>query len=97
MKNWHEKIDSIESNLHAWKKRDLTLFGRVQILKTFAISKLILPATTVCIHKNIVKKINKRFYKFLWRSPDKVKRNKIVQPVEHGGLNMIDTQLFFIL
>ena len=95
MKNWHEKIDAIESTLHAWEKRDLTLFGRVQILKTFAISKLILPATTVCIPKNIVKKINKLFYKFLWRSPDKVKRNKIVQPVEHGGLNMIDTQLFF--
>ena len=31
----------------------------------------------------------------MWRSPDKVKRNKIVQPVEHGGLNMIDTQLLF--
>ena len=34
MKNWLEKIDAIESTLHAWGKRDLTLFGRVQILKT---------------------------------------------------------------
>ena len=24
-----------------------------------------------------------------------MKRNNVVQPVEHGGLNMIDTQLFF--
>ena len=77
------------------KTRDLTLFGGVQILKIFAILRLILPATTVCIPKNIVKKITKLFYKFLWRSPDNVKRNKTAQLVEHGGLNMIDTQLFF--
>lgn len=39
--------------------------------------------------------MDKIFYKFLWRSKDKVKRNKITQSVEHGGLNMIDTRLFF--
>ena len=41
IKNWYE-ID-IELTLKKWQNRDLSLFGRVQILKTFALSKLVLP------------------------------------------------------
>ena len=67
----------------------------MQILKTFALSKLILPASTICIPKDIIKKVDKIFYNFLWRSTEKVKRNKVIQPVEEGGLNMINTQAFF--
>ena len=67
----------------------------MQILKTFALSKLILPASTICIPKDIIKKVHKIFYKFLWRSTEKVKRNKVIQPVEQGGLNMINIQAFF--
>ena len=35
------------------------------------------------------------FYRFLWRSHDKVSRNKAMQDVVNGGLNMINMQLFF--
>ena len=35
------------------------------------------------------------FYKFLWKSKDKIKRLKVIQSLEHGGLNMIDTKSFF--
>ena len=77
-------------------KRDLSLFGRIQILKTFAISKLVLPATTICFpERDVIKRINSIFYQFLWRSPNKVKRTKIVQAIDKGGLNMIDPHLFF--
>ena len=95
-KNWYENIENIESILKKWEKRDLSLFGRIQILKTFAISKLVLPATTICFpERDIIKRINSIFYQFLCRSPDKVKRTKTVQPVDKGGLNMIDPRLFF--
>ena len=86
IKNWYEKLDDIELTLKIWQNRDLSLFGRVQILKTFALSKLVLPASTICIPKDIVKKVDRIFYKFLWKSADKVKRNKVIHPVEQGGL-----------
>ena len=77
-------------------KKRLVSFGRIQILKTFAISKLVLPATTICFpERDVIKRINSIFYQFLWRSPDKVKRTKIVQAIDKGGLNMIDPRLFF--
>ena len=64
------------------------------MLKTFALSKLVLPASILDLPKNIVKKINKIFYRFLWRSTEKVKRTKINQQIEHGGLNMTDIKSF---
>ena len=87
-KNFEEKVDSIEIILKKWEKRELTLFGRVLVLKTFALSKLILPATTMCIPLKIIKRINTLFYKFLWRSRDKVKRIRVIQSLDNGGLNM---------
>ena len=94
-KNFEEKVDCIEIILKKWEKRELTLFGRVLVLKTFALSKLILPATTMCIPLKIMKRINTLFYKFLWRSRDKVKRIRVIQSLDNGGLNMINTKSFF--
>ena len=94
-KNFYEKVDQIEDILKRWEKRDLSLFGRVQILKTFAVSKIVLPVTTQCVPDGLVKKINKIFYQFLWRSHDKVSRNKVMQDVVNGSLNMMNMQLFF--
>ena len=55
-------------------------------------------ATTVYVpEERIIKRINSIFYTFLWRSPDKIKTTKIVQPVDKGGLNTIDTRLFYAL
>ena len=94
IRNWYEKLDDIEITLKKWKNWNLSLFGRVQILKTFGLSKLILPASTIVIPKDIVTKIDKIFYKFLWKSTDKVKRNEVIHSVEQGGLAMINTQAF---
>ena len=52
-KNFNEKIDQIEDLLKRWGKRDL---------KTFAVSKLVLPAATQCVPDDFVKKINKIIY-----------------------------------
>ena len=81
--------------INKWEKRDLSLFGRIQIIKTFAISKLVLPASTQCVPVYIVKRIDKILYKFLWRSKDKVQQIKVIQDIKNGGLNMINIQAFF--
>ena len=72
--------------------RETSPFASMQILKTFAISKLVLPATTIyASEENIIKRINSVFCIFQWRSLDKVKRTEIVQSTDKEGLNMIDT------
>ena len=47
--NWSSKINNVESILESWRKRDLSLFGRIQILKTFALSQFVLPATLLVV------------------------------------------------
>ena len=42
--NWNNKIDKIKVILKRWKERDLSLFGKVHVVKTFAISQFVLPA-----------------------------------------------------
>ena len=92
--NFDDKVDKIEDVLRKWEKRDLSLFGRVQVIKTFAISKLVLSASTQCVPDYIVKRIDKIFSQFLWRSKDKVRRIRVIQSNENGGLNMINVKAF---
>lgn len=93
-KNFDEKIDYVESLLKKWKNRNLSLFGKVQILKTYALSQLTLPATTLCVPKYIVKRLEKIVYTFLWGKVERVKRIKVIQNISEGGLNMVDIQLY---
>ena len=93
-KNYDEKVDEMEDILSNWDNRDLSLFGRIQIIKTFAVSKIVLSASTQCIPDYIVKHIEGIFFKFLWQSKDKVKCVRMIQNLESGGLNMIDIKAF---
>ena len=87
-------MDEIEDILSKWDNRDLSLFGRIQIIKTFAVSKIVLSASTQCVPDYIVKRMERIFFKFLWQSKYKVKRVRMIQNLESGGLNMIDMKAF---
>ena len=95
-KNWDDKIDKVEQILDKWRDRELSLFGRIQIIKTFAVSQFVLPASLLVVPSNITKKIESMLYDFLWRSKDKVKRAKVIQEIKHGGLNMVDIKSLFM-
>ena len=93
-KNWGTKVQNIDSTLQSWKKRNLSLFGKIQIIKTFGMSKLILPATLAKTPGDVIKKVETLFYTFLWGSKDKVKRSTVIHEIKYGGLNMLDIKTF---
>lgn len=94
--NFKDKIIQIEKELKQWSKRILTPFGRITVLKTLIISKLnhlfiALPNPT----EEIINKLNKIFYHFIWQSKvDKVKRDILTQEYEDGGLKMINLNYY---
>ena len=47
--NWRSKTHKVQSILDSWSKRDLSLFGKIQIIKTFALSQFVLPATVLVV------------------------------------------------
>jgi len=90
------KLKQMQSLFTQWKRRRLTLQGKVTVIKTMAISLIThlliaLPNPS----KEYIKNIEKMIYRFLWNNgPDKVKRSLIIQSCPDGGLKMIDIQSF---
>ena len=94
--NWSSKINKVENILESWRKRVISLFGKIQILKTFALSQFVLPATLLVVPPDKRKQTESILYKFLWRGKDKVKRAKVIRELKHGGLNMVDIKRIFM-
>ena len=56
-----------------WKWRNLSISGKIQIIETFAIPKLMFRASVIPIPNELVKEVNSIFYNFIWNGKDKVK------------------------
>ena len=84
--NFEETLKSISGKLRFWNWRNLTILGRIQILKTFAVPILMYKAGLVCMHKDIITEANKILFSFIWKGKDKVKRSTLISDVEKGGL-----------
>ena len=63
------------------------LFGKILILKTFALPLLIYFLT---ILNYVINRANKLFYGVIWNSGDRIKRNILIAVIKNGGINMID-------
>ena len=72
-----------------WKWRGLSLLGRIQIVKTFAVPKLIYRASVLPISKEQIKETNSIIYGFIWNGKDKIKRNALISDVNKGGLKAL--------
>ena len=92
---WMEKINKMKNCIQVWKSRDLTLKGKVLIIKTFLISQINYEIEMKSIPKNIVKEIDKILWNFLWNGKQPlVNKQTICLEVEKGGLNMINLNTF---
>ena len=94
--NWEKKILEIEKLFNAWKKRDLTLFGKITVIKMLAIPKLILIAQTTAHKKIYIDQLKRLCFTFIWGKRDRIRRNTLIAPVSEGGLNMLDIESFFL-
>ena len=86
--NFDETMKTIKERLNCWNWRNLTVLGRIQIIKSFVIPVFMYRAGLVCSHKEIVKEVNKIIFNFIWKGKDKVKRSALISDVENGGLSL---------
>ena len=90
--NCDTKMMEIENLLCNWNRRNISLLGRIQVVKSLALSKIVhfliaLPTP----EKEYMRKIDKRFYRFLWRSkPPKIKKSVLEMDYCKGGLKMVN-------
>ena len=90
--NFDSLIEKMENLIKIWKKRKLTLNGRILIIKTLLVSQLIykfsvLPTPSI----NQMKKIDHLLTEYLWNDKKHfINKNIIIGQPCDGGLNMVD-------
>ena len=94
--NFEPKLKEFRTCLNTWRKRNLTVLGKIVIIKSFALPKLIYPFMMLPNPKEeVLQDITRTLYNFLWNSnTDKISRKIIVQDIENGGLKMINIPFF---
>ena len=56
-----------------WRARQLTLKGKITVLKTLVLSQMYYIASILYVPDEIIDKINRMIYKFLWPKKEHVK------------------------
>ena len=91
---FEEKILSLEKTLNCWKRRNLTLLGRINIVKTLGLSILIYNTSVLTIPEHFVKEINRLTFNFIWEDKRaKIKKTTIIRERQQGELKMIDFEI----
>ena len=80
--NFNSIRNSIQKTLNMWRWQGLTLLGRIQIVKTFAIPKFMYKASIISVSEDLIKDVNKLLYGFIWKGNDKIKRTALIKCVE---------------
>ena len=91
--DWDNKLEKMQRLLDNWRKRNLTLSGRVMIVKTLALSQVIHLLMFNQVPPSVITRLNAMFFKFLWKSKvERVRRCDVVKNYICGGLKMIDVE-----
>ena len=94
-KNFYDKLGALNKILNIWSARDISTYGRINIVKTLALSKLTFVCSVLETPENFTEEVNKITSNFIWKQkPPKIKNSTLVKCKEEGGLNMTDFTVF---
>ena len=95
--NWDKKLESAKKVLATWNQRApaLTIKGKILVIKTLVLSKMVFPASLLEVPDYIVKELNKMMFTFIWGKTDRIKRSQLINTEINGGMNMVHIESFF--
>ena len=64
MKNFTEKLDNIKKLINIWSSRGLSLYGKVTIIKSLLLPKVVYTSSLLPTPENIIKELNHLIYNF---------------------------------
>ena len=92
--NIRNKILKMERQLNIWRQRNISLEGKILLVKCFGLSQLIYSLQATHIRPQEIKLIESIIYKFIWnispsstRASGKIRRETLQASIEQGGLN----------
>jgi len=93
--NFDDKLTALKKLLNIWSIRDLSILGRITIVKSLALAKIIFMSSVLATPKSFIEDVNKTIFKFIWKGkPPKIKKSTLTADLNQGGLKMTDFTLF---
>jgi hypothetical protein len=90
-RNFAEQYDQFNRALNMWKARDLSIKGKIAVIKTIALPILLYVASNLPVPQLFIDNVTKEMYSFVWSGkPEKIKRNTLISDICNGGLKMVD-------
>jgi hypothetical protein len=87
--NFLEKLDKIENLISIWKKRNLTIKGKVLITNTYLLPQFLYAGTVLEVPNWAIEKYQLLIKDFISDSkPPKVKYNTLINTIANGGLKL---------
>ena len=76
--NFESKLSELEKLPNSWKRRKLMLLGKINIVKSLGLSKLIFKALVLPIPEDFAKRVDAVTFDFIWdRKPHKIKKTTL--------------------
>ena len=94
--NFGDKLKQIETTVNGWKRRNLTMKGKIVVIKSLLLPKLThlftaLPTPPV----QYMNKLRQLLFSFIWGGKtDRIKRNSLYKACNEGGLAMIEIESY---
>lgn len=98
-RNVLDVIGKMEKIVSSWRKRTLTLNGRMLAAKTFVLSQIVFQAQVITIATKEIKKIERLIYSFVngaksLYGPERIARRRLKATKEQEGINGVDVDSF---
>ena len=79
--------------LNLWRSRSLTLYGRITILKSLALSKLVYNTSVLTFPLEFASSVKTAISEFVWQTKPKIKHTTMIGPKIKGGLDLPDFEI----
>ena len=95
--NYKEKLNRMTQTINCWRMRNLSLIGKVCVIKSLVLPQLIylFSVLSIKIPQKFFNDLKSLFFKFIWSGgKDRVQRNFLYGDYTQCGLKMIDPWAF---
>ena len=92
--NFNDKVTKMKRQFNIWSGRNLTIFGKILISKTFGISNLVYSMTMTNTPTYVLENAQKEINKFIWNNkPAKIRHSTLIGKCEWGGAKSVDIKI----
>ena len=76
--NFRQTLKDMKKSINIWKWRGLSLLGKIQIVKTFAVPKIMYRASVIPLSKELIKEANSIINFMVSSGMEKIKLNAML-------------------